>query len=417
MPPTLPTLLEATLKLTFQFTSTLSTPLPPQSLSDDNKKDKPPAPLPLLSTSATALKAQTTKLSLLAINQPFTPSAVITVLTAVNETILPSLVTAALLTIPAEYTQAFHTEAELLVKDVLREFGSLIGIVKEIARSDGQNVVVTEQQKAEVMSATGRTFKGCEQLVTFAEEGVVGFVAGKARQYLELVRDGMRELEEWDPEEEGDEGDDMFWGDGGDDGDDGGFGKLDKQEDEKGAGKGKGKGKAKATSDDEDEDGGDVSIATLSAEKSHLLRLLTPLSKIYPAIITHRLKPKKNTPSSSKNEHPDPLTPHLDRLIQHLRDLPNLLDEAAGALYDHDIENAHTYTTKLCNCAFLAAKVAIGAPQVGTGDEGENEEGKGDAEQEKGKKAAAPAADEDKFPKWAETWMKVVGEIAKSRAN
>ncbi|PGH29278.1 hypothetical protein GX50_07970 [[Emmonsia] crescens] len=413
MPPTLPSVLEATLILTGQFNSTLSTPLPPsESQSTTNNH---PAPLSLLSTSATALKAQTTKLSLLAINTPFTPSALITVLTTVNESILPSLVTAALLAIPAEYTRAFHAEAKLLVKDALREFGSLVGVVKVIAGGAGSGdkgkgegkatVTVTEQQKGEVMTCTGRVWKACEQLVSFAEEGVVGFVAGKARQYLELVRDGIRELEEWDPEEDGDDDeDDPFW----DDGDELG-GKGDE-----GTGKDKGMGKADDESNDED-----TTIASLQSEKSHLLRLLNPISQIYPAIISHRLKKKTFSSSTSKDQrkHQHGLSQteisQLDRLLPHLRELPNLVDEAAGSLYDHDIDNTVMYTMQLRKCAFAAAE-AVRLPLIdnshGNGDNMSGNEGGG----EKGEKKVA--GEEDKFPKWADTWMRVIEEIAKSRS-
>ncbi|KLJ12100.1 hypothetical protein EMPG_12774 [Blastomyces silverae] len=400
MPPTLSGILGATLIITDQFNSTLSTPLPPSESQSNNVNSNNPAPLPLplLSASAAALKAQTTKLSLLAVNTPFTPSALITVLSTVNESILPSLVTAALLTVPAEYTQAFHAEAKLLVKDALREFGSLVGVVKVIANGggsgdEGKGVTVTEQQKGEVMSCTGRLWKACEQLVSFAEGGVVGFVAGKARQYLELVRDGIRELEEWDPEEDGDDDeDDLFWDHG------------DKLE-----GKGKEEEKDKANDENNDDEETTSSIANLQSEKSNLLRLLNPIAQIYPAIISHRLK-SKTSPSSStpndqeQNHQPNPQLSstqlsQLNRLLQHLKELPSLVDEAAGSLYDHDIDNAIMYTKQLCKCAFSAAEAAR-SPFI------ENANGEKEI-----------AGGEDKFPKWADTWMRVIDGITSSKAE
>ncbi|PGH02388.1 hypothetical protein GX51_04696 [Blastomyces parvus] len=398
MPPTLSSILEATLIITDQFNSSLSTPLPPSESQSNNDKSSNPAPLPLLSASAAALKAQTTKLSLLAVNTPFTPSAIISVLSTVNESVLPSVVTAALLTVPAEYTRAFHAEAKLLVKDALREFRSLVGVVKMIANSggsgdEGKGVTVTEQQKAEVMSCTGRLWKACDQLVAFADGGVVGFVAGKARQYLELVRDGIRELEEWDPEEDGDDDeDDLFWDDDGE---------LE--------GKGKEKEEDKANDEDNDDKENINSIANLQSEKSHLLRLLNPIAQIYPAIISHRLKSKISSSSSTSNDQdqnhqPNPhlsstQTSQLNRLLQHLKELPGLVDEAAGSLYDHDIDGTIMYTKKLCRCAFLAAEV-VRLPFI------ENTNGEKEV-----------AGEEDKFPKWADTWMSVVDGITKSKAE
>ncbi|OJD15799.1 hypothetical protein AJ78_03979 [Emergomyces pasteurianus Ep9510] len=428
MSPTLPSILEATLILSDQFNSTLSTPLTPaepQPASSTTNSSNPAAPLPLLSTSAAALKAQTTKLSLLSINTPFTPSALITVLSTVNESVLPSLVTAALLTIPAEYTRAFHAEAKLLVKDALRELGSLVGVVKVIASGgagSGDKVVVTEQQKVEVMACTGRVWKACEQLVSFAEEGVVGFVAAKAKQYLELVRDGIRELEEWDPEAEGgDDDDDPFWDD-----EAGDYG--DELISEKSKETGTAKGKERASYDDDDDDDDDESndnkdttIANLKSEKSHILRLLNPIAQIYPAIISQRLKKKTGfPPSTSKDQQPQQhglsasQISQLDRLMPHLRELPNLVDEAAGSLYDQDIDNAVMYTIQLRQCAFAAAEVAR-LPLGGNTNANANMPGK-EGRGEKGEKNLSGEG-EDKFPKWVDTWMGVVEEIARSKVK
>ncbi|EGE84912.1 hypothetical protein BDDG_07857 [Blastomyces dermatitidis ATCC 18188] len=401
MPPTLSGILEATLIITDQFHSTLSIPLPQSESqpSNVNSNNPAPLPLPLLSASAAALKAQTTKLSLLAVNTPFTPSALITVLSTVNESILPSLVTAALLAVPTEYTQAFHAEAKLLVKDAFKEFGNLVGVVKVIADSggsgdEGKGVTVTEQQKGEVMSCTGRLWKTCEQLVSFAEGGVVGFVAGKARQYLELVKDGIRELEEWDPEEEEDDDEDgLFW----DDGDElGGKAKEKKEKD-------------KASDESNDDEETTSSIANLQSEKSNLLRLLNPIAQIYPAIISHRLKSKISSSSSTSNDRKQNYQPNsilssaqisqVNLLLQRLKELPNLVDEAAGSLYDHDIDNVTMYTKQLCKCAFSAAEVAR-SPFI--------ESVNGETE---------IAGEEDKFPKWADTWMRVIDGITRSKAE
>ncbi|ODH48379.1 hypothetical protein GX48_05471 [Paracoccidioides brasiliensis] len=409
MPPTLPSLLETTLILSDQFCASLSSPLHPSKSKPSDNKDKNPAPLPLLSTSATALKAQVTKLSLLAVNAPFTPSAVISVLSTVNESISPSLVTAALLTTPSEYTQAFHAEAKLLVKDALREFRSLAGHVKVISLGVGgdmwETVTVTEQQKAEVMASTGRVWKTCDQLVSFAEEGIVEFLARKAKQYLELVRDGIRELEEWNPEQEGGD-EDAFWDDEESD-------ELGNMEDENAS-----HGKGAATDKSHD---GDIT-ASLQSEKSHILRLLNPIAQIYPAIISQRLEKKTSpSPSTSKDlaqQKQPPLSPpqisQLDRLIQHLRELPNLVDEAAGSLYDHDIDNAVVNMMKLRKCAIAAADIA--RSPLGTNGRSSvlaKEEGRGSGEKEDMQNTTS----DDKFPKWVDTWTRVVEEIAKSRGE
>ncbi|OJD21583.1 hypothetical protein ACJ73_07078 [Blastomyces percursus] len=229
-------------------------------------------------------------------------------------------------------------------------------------------------------------------MVSFAEGGVVGFVAGKARQYLELVKDGIRELEEWDPEEAGDDDeDDLFWEDG------------DNLES-----KGK-ENKNESNDESSDDEETASSVANLQSEKSNLLRLLNPIAQIYPAIISHRLKSKTSPSSSTSNDQKQnqqrkptlssAQISQLNRLLQHLKELPNLVDEAAGSLYDYDIDNATVYAKKLCKCAFSAAEVAR-TPFI------ENSNGEKEI-----------ADEEDKFPKWADTWMRVIDGITRSKAE
>ena len=167
-----------------------------------------PSPLPLLSASATSLKAQATKLSLLTLTPPFTPSAVSTVLSAQNSSVLPSLLTAALLVTNEEikHSASFSTEIRSLVKATLRDLRSLISCIERRSTQGDPNGQLDEQQKSNVTEAVGRVWESCDELVALADGGIGAFVVKKAEMWLGLVKDAVEELGEWDPEEDGVDG-------------------------------------------------------------------------------------------------------------------------------------------------------------------------------------------------------------------
>jgi hypothetical protein len=358
-------LLDVTLNLSEQFSLILSGPtVEGPAMTSDTAAD-PASPLPLLAASAGSLKAQSTKLSLLAINSPFTPSAVATVISSINDTVLPSLVTAALLTTPESYTQTFHEESKALVKEVLRELSVLANHVKGIAENGGTNL--SEDRKHVVTTATARLWNSCDRLVALSEGGVFGLVIKKATEYLELVRDGVRELEAWDPNETLDDP----WG-------------ID-------------------LSDVEDnevnfvqnhhaaEDQHGVKLEELQEQRKYMLRLLKPISQIYPTIISRRLQTPLSVLLPSRIQQ-------IEILANNLRDIPNLMDEAAGSLYEHDLGNAVKYTARLIKCAVAAVETVRLPWDTGEGGSDERDQ-----------------ASEDRFRVWVETWLKVIGEMSAAK--
>lgn len=358
-------ILESTLGLSTQFISSLSlsaastsSATPRSAEETDNNKN---LPLPLLSAAAQTLKSNSGKISLFAINTPFTPSAITSVLAQINDSALPSLVTAAFLLHPEHYTKTFHTEINTLVKSALREYITLINDIKKIAVENGKSL--TDEDKVAVTTSAGRVWKVCDQLVAAATDGVVGMVMQKANEFLELVRDGIKELEEWDPEES----DDDDWG------------LVDDLADE--------------TKEEKDEDDGEDReevVAMLAGEKKELLRLLTPIAKLYTAITSQRLKPLKQQPIPSK------YASNLDKLMDNLKQIPDLVDEAAGSLYEHDTQAVASYTSKLKNCAISTMEMVR---QPWYPETGANTKTGGQVE--------------DKFTKWATVWLKVLNELGK----
>lgn len=354
----LSTVYTTTLTLIEQFQIAITTP-PPAAATESAKDTEA---LPLLTASSTALKAHVTKLSLLAISSPFTHSAVGTVLRELNESVLPSLVTAALVVTPAQYTKAFHSEVLVLVRTVLSE---LISLVKEVKRVDekkaqekketGKESDLTKSEKDAVTLATGRVWDACDVVTDVATKGVVGFVMRRVEQWRDLVRDAVEEIEDWDPEDDDDEFLDDLLG-----------------EDEK-------EENGEDSEDDEEE------TAALHEHKKSTLRFLKPVAQVYPAILNNRLKNAGNTPLASSAG-----VKKLESLMLNLQAVPDHVDEAAGALYEADFEKSAEYLQKTRKCAAKAVDLVISP--WGAADD-------------------APA---DKFITWSKTWLKVIDEVSKT---
>ncbi|RMJ22992.1 hypothetical protein PHISP_06132 [Aspergillus sp. HF37] len=363
--------LNTALTLLDQFQSTLSTPPEPTVAP---QKDA----LPLLSASTEALKSQVTKLSLLAINTPFTPSAVSAVLSALIESVLPSLVTAAALVTPGEYTKAFHGEVGVLSRTVLKELAALVGEVKGVAEKndststkarDNDAGELSQPDKDAVTVATGRVWDSCDCLCDVAAKGVVGFVVRRVEEWRDLVADAVSELEEWDPDED----------------DDGFFDDI-VVEDVKPNMETGNPGREEESVEDSDSDEKDT--AALHACKKSTLRVLKPVAQVFPAIISNRLKNVGSAPSSS----PEGIG-RLESLMSHLRGIPDYVDEMAGALYDDELEKSGQYLEKTKSCAASAVN-AMALPWVQAAN--------GDREHV-----------EDKFTVWSRTWLKVMDEVSK----
>lgn len=327
--------------------------------------------LPLLSASSAALKAQVTKLSLLAINPPFTHSAVGNVLRACNESVLPSLVTAALLVTPAQYTKAFHSEVLVLARTTLAEFSALVQIVKSLADKKDQakkndpkhkESELPKFEKDAVTQATGRVWDACDAVAEVSSTGVIGFVMRRVEQWRDLVRDAVEEIEDWDPEEDDDDFFDDLMGD-------------EKDSEDETAGE----------EEDSDED-----TSALQEQKKVTIRFLKPIVQVYPAIVNNRLKNAGETPLSS----PAGIA-KLETLLLHLHSIPEDVDEAAGALYEDNVSKSVKFLKNIHKSASHAVESVTPPWDAADGTHGEK-------------------SPEDKFMTWSKTWCKVMDEVAKS---
>lgn len=371
-------LLDTSLALLEQFYLAVSSAAPVEQSNQSGPI--PPSPLPLLSSSASVLKSQVTKLSLLAINTPFTPSAAAKVISELNESVLPSLVTVSLLITPEGFTRAFHGEANVLVKTTLRELTVLLSGVKAVAVKEGKNV--DGKQKDSLTGSTGRVWDSCDALVDISQKGIIAVVVKKTEQFRDTVKDAIRELEEWDPED--------------DDGDDGGFGDL-LGEDHDLVGNLTGKDKL---GDDEEDEGAERDIEGLQEQKKYALRILKPISQIYPTIISNRLK---KTTIPSERPAPSIHIRKINDLTLDLQKIPDIIDEAVGALYDADIKSATKHVEDAKKCAVKALEISAFTWDKDSEDADETSQ--------------KQTAKEDKFTVWARTWIRVVGEFGKAQGS
>ncbi|KAL8795168.1 MAG: hypothetical protein Q9195_002323 [Heterodermia aff. obscurata] len=186
----------------FQTSLTSTKESPPSEISDQ------PNPLRLLSDACALLKAQTTKLSLLILNKPFTPTAIIFILNNTSTQCLPALVTALELCPSKQYTTLLreHIRANLL--RIMKEMTSLLGTIPV----DEQVLVtsvssVNDGNGRDTLPSTGVIWEVCDTLMALASGGLVSLAMQKGDAYHALIKDAILELQEWNPDEEDD---DMF---------------------------------------------------------------------------------------------------------------------------------------------------------------------------------------------------------------
>lgn len=300
-PSSFTTTLSTTLHLISQFSASLSAP------PSHPQPQSTPDPLPLQSASSAALKQNVTRLSLLTLTSPFTPTAVTPLLNALNTSILPSLVTASHLITPTTYTQAFSAEAASLTKQCLSDLTALLSLVHSLASSPANFPSPT--QKTAITQSTGQIWARCDALTSFATGGLPGFMTQRVGQWLALMRDAVAELEGWDPEE--DVGEDPFGLDQYDD------------EDEK---------QEPSNADNPDT----TNRAILQAGvKTEALKVLTRIPQSIHVVVKQRLGAPHLHPARTLS--PSQLLT-LDTLVSLTRKISETIDESAEAMYMGDLE-------------------------------------------------------------------------------
>ncbi|KAI1405036.1 hypothetical protein F4819DRAFT_51227 [Hypoxylon fuscum] len=173
-------------------------------------------PVSLAHDSATLIKAHTTKLSLLIINKPFTPSAIIKVLRELVAGPIPALASAVQICDADRCTIVARQDLAWRCYRVLKELKGLVDIIP----LDGKVLPNAQKNGSRgdkgSMAATGVIWAACEDVILLKKLGIGGLLVKKAEEYRDTLKDILEELKEYSEEVDEDDEDDE---DGGSDAD------------------------------------------------------------------------------------------------------------------------------------------------------------------------------------------------------
>ncbi|KAF4546702.1 hypothetical protein BFW01_g2972 [Lasiodiplodia theobromae] len=322
-----------------QFLITLS-PSPATSRTDPVKLPDTTSitnPLPLLADSAKLLKAHTTKLSLLLINDPFTATAIAKVLREMGAAVLPAMMGGAQAVAQAQEQQkrAFPAVVEREVRARVRRIVS--AVAEEVVEVRGRAEAVLAAVEGEggkkkvgkkvdggrdALSSTGLVWEACDALIEVKDKGMVGVVVGKVEGWRATLLDAVEELKEWGEEGEDDDDEDDL-DDSGDEG--------DSVEDMFSGGDKLGKGNEE-----------------LRAQLEASLKKAKTITVLYQALVKRRLKTYPGGDASVET---------LDKLLDILQSIPDSVDEMASAYYDLDGEAAKKVFAKISADAVRASEL------------------------------------------------------------
>lgn len=321
-------LITSTLGLLQQFATSISPSADGQSAAA--RIENPPNPLRILGDSAKLVKAHTTKLSLLAINKPFTPSAVTKVLKELSATCLPAMMSAVQICGQEKsmWGSMMRREVQLRVQKVFRELQSLLEELRSIASGTQQ------AGRRDTLSSTGVVWESCDAVIQLETLDMGGLALKKAEQYRDTIKDAIEELKEWA------EGED-----------------LDHE----------GQGDALLDDDDEGVDGDKDSIQdifnaanSMPKDRPELKALaddadgkLKKVAILYEALIKRRIKTFKREGEGS--ESVERRVARLDDLMLHLKRMPHQVDELASCFYDLDEDKIKTALSRVLHEGKAAA--------------------------------------------------------------
>ena len=347
-------LITSTQAILARFKATLSDTTS-NTTNDQKPIASPPNPLDIFSDAARLLKAHVTKLSLLVLNKPFTPTAVTKVLRELSTTCLPAMIAGVQICgqEKATYGSLLGREAAARTRRVFVELEALLAEVRSVAATG-----IASGNGRDSLSTTGVVWESCDSLAELKALGSGGLAVQKAEELRETVKDAAEELQEW--AEGGDlesEGQDALF-----DSDDEGV-----------------------EGDDNDSFNGIFNAAnSLPADRVELKELvgkavekLKKVEILYKALVKRRLKTYKTVAAVEGKKSS---AEYLDELMDGLKELPDSIDDMASTFYDLEEEDAKT---ALNECLEKARKMAVLARLNYDGEE-------------------------DEFSKWSQKWIEAV---------
>lgn len=294
-----------------------------QPPSDASASPPPSAPLDALALahdSASLIRAHGTKVSLLIINEPFTPSAISSVVRELVAGPVPAIVSAAQACTSDRYTLALRRDLTSRCRRVLAELHELLQKVPK----DGKVLAVDKKSgfapgDRGSIPATGILWAACDDVISLAKGGVGGFFAQKTGEWRDTLKDVLEEMKEWGDEEPDDDED------GGDDDDD-----VDDLAAELGG-----------THVDAQDMIDDLMNSQPTIPRSDPNRIRPRLESslkrlrlvilLYEAAIKRRFKKLPTLPPANAESR---VPSRLDDVAQVLQVLPNRFEDLAGAFYE-----------------------------------------------------------------------------------
>ncbi|KAH7186075.1 uncharacterized protein B0J16DRAFT_343187 [Fusarium flagelliforme] len=184
------------------LTSIQRSPTTPSAVSSETKDIDA---LALARDCSSLIRAHGTKISLLVINEPFTPSAITTVVRELVKGPIPGLATAAQACETTLYTSVVRKELAYRVGKVLAELNNLLNRIPK----DGKVLSgVGRDSGSGSLALTGMLWSACDEVTALANMGVGGFFVKKAEEWRDTLKDVMEELKEWGEEEDDEEDED-----------------------------------------------------------------------------------------------------------------------------------------------------------------------------------------------------------------
>lgn len=314
--------------------------------------------LEVVANSAELLKMNSTKLSLLLINSPMSVGAVQEQIEQLTKTCIPAIMTGYALCGPDVSGKLQHMELKSAVGRVLRELRGALQFVIDMAgrMMDGASTANKRLRTPEM--STGVLFEVCDRLIAMKTLDVGALALEKAEQYRDLVKDAIRELNEWtQPEEETDESENVIEGAK----DDNAITDPKKTlkdtlaelypEDESVHSGDQDEARDDESNTDSVEDmfGGPDKMPTDRPDikkQIHIsLARLEQIAQSYDQIIKYRLasevKPTTYTNTTIST---------IDHLVDKLKETTSTVDELASSFYDLDMDEAISHTKSCTNC-------------------------------------------------------------------
>lgn len=326
---------------------------------------KPLDCLALARDSATLVKAHATKISLFIITEPFTPSAISTVLRQLIQEPIPAIASAVQLCHADSHTRLIRRDLAWRCGRILKETRELIqkipkdGKVLPPEKRDGPQSA--KGGKGSIM-ATGVLWNVCDEVINFANLGVVGHLVQRAEHFRDTLKDVMEELKEWSEEQDEEDDDD-------DDESDDADGVQDQDVHDLAQGVSNTHISTQAMIDDLMNSHAAIPRDDPDKIRERLestLRRLRLTVLLFQALIKRRLKTLPALPLASKDD--SVVVSRLDEVLPLLRKMADRFNSLAVAFYDLD---SAEITRLMDQCFFDAFAVSelLAKPWAGQKDE------------------------------------------------